>query len=344
MDKKLYHDILSIDSTSGSERALAEMLAERLATPSCGLTRYEVGDGTLNLLFSWGVPRIVYCTHIDTVPPYIAPSYCGDEARGRGVCDAKGQIVAMHQACRELERLGYSHFALLLLSGEETGSWGAKHFARVYGGVVDYLVVGEPTDNAMASAAKGTKSYEVTFAGRSCHSGYPEYGCSAIDHFNAFYDWLRAVRLPVDPLLGSTTWNVGQLHSDNPQNILSPKLTFRLYFRTTEASDEMVARLMDGLHDGGDEPWRQAVSVKAFGGDTPTRYLTIPTIPSKPVAFGSDAPHLSCFRHKMICGPGSILTAHTADERVLMSDIDRATGQYVEIYRTLVLPALEREG
>ena len=80
----------------------------------CTVERFEVGDGTANLLFSWGEPRVVFCTHMDTVPPYIPPTF--DEAlgtmSGRGTCDAKGQIYAMYEACRILESKGYDGFGL----------------------------------------------------------------------------------------------------------------------------------------------------------------------------------------------------------------------------------------
>ena len=75
MNWNLYKEILSIDSTSGKERKLAEWLLEHLEAPA--RQAMEVGDGTLNLLFSWGTPKVVFCTHLDTVPPYIAPSFGG---------------------------------------------------------------------------------------------------------------------------------------------------------------------------------------------------------------------------------------------------------------------------
>ena len=68
-----FAEILNIDSTSGREAALADFLQERLATGACKVERFEVGDGTANLLFSWGRPEVVFCTHMDTVPPYITP-------------------------------------------------------------------------------------------------------------------------------------------------------------------------------------------------------------------------------------------------------------------------------
>ena len=415
MNTDLFIEMLQIDSTSGREREFADFLAERLLSPKCRLERFDVEsmrsdvpDGCScpqNLLFSWGEPRIIFCTHLDTVPPYIAPSFSesassyisgatadaslsfsgttpdvshysvlnedvppfltdgdsiglnkGDSTifRGRGTCDAKGQIFAMYEACLELERRGYDGFGLLLLAGEETGSYGAKAFRDAHPGA-EWVVVGEPTDNHMASAAKGTKSFEVTFTGEAFHSGYPQYGSSAVLMFNDFVNALRSIGFPLDPVLGETTWNIGKLISDNPQNILSDKLTCRVYFRTTFESDEMVCNIMKNIagpqarlrfgrpqvQDGSDivakevAPWQKAMSVVAFGGDSPTRFETLDGFPVKPVSFGSDAPQLANCPKKILCGPGSILVAHRDDEQIALADLEKAVQNYVKIYEQL---------
>ena len=324
-DKELFRNILSFDSTSGKERELGLWLHEHLEAPSKELM--EVGDGTLNLFLKWGEPKVVFCTHIDTVPPYIAPTYEGGIWRGRGTCDAKGQLISMYTACRQLEAAGCTGFGLLLLAGEETGSWGAKAFSKT-GFKAPYLIVGEPTENKMVSASKGTKSYDLVFRGTAFHSGYPQYGLSAVDLFNEFYNKLKNTHFPVDPKLGETTWNVGLLHSDNPQNILSPELTCRIYFRTTFASDALVERFFADVQN-------DKLAVCARGGDTPSRYLTLPGFESAPVAFGSDAPHLTGFEHKAICGPGTIRVAHRDDEFITDADIDTAVTQYIQMFHTI---------
>ena len=320
---ELFRQILSFDSTTGRERTLGEWLAAHLEAPS--VETFEVGDGTLNVLLKWGdEPRVVFCSHMDTVPPYIPPTFQEDRVTGRGTCDAKGQFYAMYRACQRLAAAGCSWFALLIVSGEETGSWGAKAFTKT-SFRAPLLVVGEPTDNCMVSASKGTKRFNLTFTGRPFHSGYPEYGLSAVELFVDFMERLRAAGVPEDPELGATTWNVGQLCSDNPQNILSPELTCRIYFRTTFASDAMV------------EDWMRAqqgdtLRVEAFGGDAPARYLTLPGFPAKSVAFGSDAPHLTGFERKILCGPGSITVAHRDDEFLAFADLEQAITNYVSIF------------
>lgn len=334
MDWTLFREMLEQDSTSGRERPFAEWLEDRLEAPA--KQRFEVGDGTLNLLFSWGTPQVVFCTHMDTVPPYLPPVFTDEAVRGRGSCDAKGQIFAMYTACKALEAAGASGFGLLLLSGEETGSFGAKAFSGT-DFRAPFLVVGEPTELCLVSASKGTKSFGLRFAGEAFHSGYPEHGASAVNRFLDFMEALRAADFGDDPVLGNTTWNVGELRSDNPQNILSPELTCRLYFRTTFVSDRTVCDWMASA------PARfPGLEVTARGGDTPQRYVTLEGIPSKPVAFGSDAPHLAGFGHKLIFGPGSVTVAHRPDEFVRKADLETAVDLYIRIFRQLSGPLFTR--
>ena len=322
---ELFRQILSFDSTSGSERELGQWLAEHLEAPF--VETFEVGDGTLNVLLRWSeTPRVVYCSHMDTVPPYIPPTFTDDRVLGRGTCDAKGQFYAMYRACQRLAAAGEKDFALLIVSGEETGSWGAKAFSKT-DFTASLLVVGEPTDNCMVSASKGTKRFDLTFTGKAFHSGYPEHGLSAVELFVDFMNALRAAGFPDDPVLGPTTWNVGHLVSDNPQNILSPELSCRLYFRTTFASDAAVVSWMRAQAS-------DRLRVEEIGGDAPARYFTLPGFPTKPVAFGSDAPHLTGFAQKIICGPGTITVAHRDDEFLSLSDFQQAINNYVKIYES----------
>ena len=364
MNLDLFKDILSIDSTSGKERSLALWLNDHLNAPSKQLM--EVGDGTLNLFLCWGEPRVVFCTHMDTVPPYIAPRFAvgpspvipgssplipGSSSlipgltrnliQGRGTCDAKGQLIALYTACKELESEGADGFGLLILAGEETGSWGAKAFAKT-DFKAPFLIVGEPTENKMISASKGTKSYDLCFIGEAFHSGYPEYGVSAVELFNEFYNKLKATNFGDDPVLGKTTWNIGRLESDNPQNILSPELTCRLYFRTTFVSDEKVVAFMEEIRRSSRRMTEEAsrrmtgsIEVTPRGGDSPAKYVVLPGFESAPAAFGTDAPHLTNFGHKIICGPGTVRVAHRDDEHITLAELEEAVKLYKAMWRNL---------
>ena len=119
-----------------------------------------------------------------------------------------------------------------------------------------------------------------------------------------------------------------ELH-DSRKYILSPCLTCRIYFRTTFASDAKVSEWMRAQAS-------DTLRVEPFGGDAPARYFTLPGIPSKPVSFGSDAPHLSNFERKVICGPGTITVAHRDDEFLAFADLEQAISNYVNIYQQVI--------
>lgn len=333
--------MLGINSTSGSELRLSEFLKERIPFyipknkfPDFNVFEQKVDESSSNLLLDWsgtGHPEYVFCTHMDTVPPYIKPILSlikeGDRLpdgriaeqddtliTGRGSCDAKGQIFTMLNAALELAKEGFRNIGVLLVSGEETGSYGAKAWTKAMPGG-EFVLVGEPTDNKMISASKGTKQYGLTFFGKSCHSGYPEHGESAIDIFVDFVNRLRDVEFPDDPILGKTTWNIGELSSNNPHNVLSPEISFRIYFRTTFASDSLIGNALLSICP-------PSATIDSYGGDDPKEYFhDAPGVDSQISCFGSDAPRLTKFKKKAIYGPGSILTAHTDNEYVLLSDI-----------------------
>ncbi|MDY6320042.1 MAG: M20/M25/M40 family metallo-hydrolase [Bacteroidales bacterium] len=341
MDVGFFLEILGMNSTSGNELRLSEFLKERLPFyipekkfPDFRVFEQKVDENSMNLLLDWsgtGCPEYVFCTHMDTVPPYIKPSLGlvgkGDRLpdgkiaeqddtliTGRGSCDAKGQIFTMLNAAIRLAEDGFSNIGVLLVSGEETGSYGAKAWDKEMPGG-KFVLVGEPTDNKMISASKGTKQYGLTFFGKSCHSGYPEHGESAIDIFVDFVDRLREVEFPDDPILGRTTWNIGELSSDNPHNVLSPEISFRIYFRTTFATDSLIDNALLSICP-------PSATIDQYGGDDPKEYFhEVPGVGSQISCFGSDAPRLTKFQKKAIYGPGSILTAHTDNEYVLLSDI-----------------------
>src|SRR5438034_8563257 len=125
-------------------------------------------------------PAIVFSSHMDTVPPFISSSEDDTRIYGRGSCDAKGIIAAQIAAAERLRQDGI-HVGLLFLVGEERDSLGAKVANKQSPGG-KFLVNGEPTDNRIAIASKGTLRVELNAHGRMAHSAYPELGESAIDY------------------------------------------------------------------------------------------------------------------------------------------------------------------
>ncbi len=101
----------------------------------CHLQSIEDQPNRMNLLATRRnnhlSPRILFNSHLDTVPPYIAPTIDGDRICGRGSCDAKGQIAAMIFAMHQLiDRYSndtiIDQIGLLFVVGEETDHIGIK--------------------------------------------------------------------------------------------------------------------------------------------------------------------------------------------------------------------------
>ena len=89
----------------------------------------KVGPNRFNVLARAGRPEVVFCTHLDTVPPWFGPSREGSVIRGRGACDAKGPALAMLEAATRLLAEGEQRIGFLFTVGEELDSAGVRVFS-----------------------------------------------------------------------------------------------------------------------------------------------------------------------------------------------------------------------
>ncbi|MHC1780642.1 MAG: M20/M25/M40 family metallo-hydrolase [Bacteroidales bacterium] len=324
---KELEQIMKIDSTSGKEVELAHFIARNFSIPGATLEIQEVGDGSVNLFYKWGTPRVIFCTHLDTVPPYTEPFAENNRVFGRGACDAKGQIIAAYNACKELYNEGETNFGLLLLAGEEIGSKGAKVANNL---IKDckYVIIGEPTENKLIKAGKGIQLYDVQIKGLSSHSGYPQYGDDAIERMRIFLDKLSEIKFPIDPVIGSTTYNIGMLQSNNAHNVLPNLVTFKIYFRTTFASHLVIENKLKSISD-------EKITVTKVREDKPFEFFYIDGYHSDIVAFACDGPCLYNLGKCLLYGPGSIKVAHTEKEFINIADVERAVIDLKNIFKTL---------
>lgn len=319
--------LMKIDSTSGREGELADFIAGNFHTPGADLEIQDVGDGTVNLFFRWGIPEIIFCTHLDTVPPYIEPVAGNNMISGRGACDAKGQIITAWNACKELSLEGETNFGLLLVAGEETGSKGAK-VANSLIRDCKYVIIGEPTENKLIRAGKGIQLYDVQISGTSCHSGYPQFGENAIEGIRTFLNRLDGLEFPADKVLGPTTFNIGMLSSENAYNVLPDLVSFKLYFRTTFESHDLIEKALSNIAG-------EKTRITKVREDRPFEYYHLNGFDTDTVAFGCDGPCLTNLGKCLLYGPGSIRTAHTENEHIMTEDIETAITDLKKIYRTL---------
>ncbi len=320
----LFHWV-AIPSLSGDEIEFTDWLEALLQDDGMTVRRVPTPDGRSNLLASFDPnPSLLFCSHLDTVPPYISPRIQGKTLYGRGSCDAKGPIYAMRQALLSLKRGGVQGAGLLLLVSEETDHSGAKA-AKAAGIRCDTLIVGEPTRNRFLPAQKGTLKVCYHAKGKAGHSAFPERGKSAIHTLVQELDRVLTSPLPSDPQFGPTTVNVGRIEGGVADNVFAPKAQANAFFRTTVPATQMLKPLRDEK--------RADIKIEKLAATDPLPFA-VPSWadPGEVAAFNTDAPYMKGrFQRCYLMGPGDIRNAHSKDERITASELVKAAQLYERV-------------
>lgn len=333
---ELTRALIDIESISGNEEKVGQCVFEHLsglaARHGGNVEKMEVEPGRFNVLAVFGeAPVVTLSTHLDTVPPFFASSEDDEFIHGRGACDVKDIIAAMICAAEQLLEAGVRGFGLLFVVGEERNSAGAYHAAKNPRGS-KYLINGEPTSNQLALGSKGALRYELIASGRMAHSAYPELGESAIDKLLDALARVRGIELPVDPVLGPSTLNIGLISGGRAPNVISDHAEASLMFRLV----------------GDPEPIRVAVRTACEGLVEAREILCIPAVhlgalegfATTVVAYTTDIPAFGGqWGRPFLLGPGSIHVAHTSGERVPKAELLES----VTLYRTLVERLLKEQ-
>src|ERR1700719_770303 len=146
----LTRQLVDIESISGNEAAIGNYLYGELCRVGYQTCRIPVENDRFNIYATSPEqphPKVVFSTHMDTVPPFIPSTEDAARIYGRGSCDAKGIIAAQIAASERLRQQGI-YVGLLFLVGEERDSQGAKmaneYAANQPAHSAKYLVNGEP--------------------------------------------------------------------------------------------------------------------------------------------------------------------------------------------------------
>ncbi len=323
------------DTTTGREDHGLPALRCLLRELGASVDVQQVAPGRHNVLATWGVPRLLFSTHLDTVPPFLPPRRSGDVLHGRGTCDAKGQIAAQLGAIRELLARGHGGFAWLGVVGEETDSCGAIAAADLAPRLQSCVAAinGEPTENRLATGQRGALQLRLVTKGVAAHSGTPELGRSAIWPLLEWLQRLRDVPPGFDRDLGPEVWNVGTLTAGSAPNVVPAHAEAVLFVRSLPQSsfDRRVRELA---------PAEGCVEQLAF--TPPELYAAIPGFEAVFVPFGSDAPRVRELvggKRVALCGPGTIKVAHTLDEHVTGADLVAGRDQLVALASALLAGA-----
>ena len=326
---QLTRRLIDIPSVTGAEAPVADFLASYLRGLGYEVELQAVADERKNVIARTAAPpRIVFSTHLDTVPPHIISGGDAEQIHGRGACDAKGIIAAQIFAAENLRSNGFDEIGLLFTVDEEMASAGAV-VANEHSWAKEcrFLINGEPTDNLLAIGTKGSLRFTLTTSGRAAHSAYPEQGESAIEKLLDVLDALRRCVWPADDDFGETTCNIGVISGGTKPNVVP-----------ATAAAEVQMRLVTEV-----EPIKEIISeavasraqIKYSSEHAPVRLLALPELPQCVVRFTTDIPYLTKWGKPLLLGPGSILNAHTDHERISKNELSRAVELYVSLARLL---------
>ena len=333
---QLTRRLVDIESISYNEGAVGAFLAEFLAAQGFAVEKMPVEQHKESRSTSerfnvyacvpGQTPDVVLSTHMDTVPPFIPSSEDDGFIYGRGACDAKGIIAAQIAAQKKLTEQGI-RAALLFVVGEERDSAGAKA-ANLHPRGSRFLINGEPTDNRIALASKGTLRAAIRASGKMAHSAYPELGESATHKLVEALHRILAIPLPALDDVGPSTLNIGMISGGHAPNVIADHAEAQVMVRLVGSSEE-TRRAIEQAVEG--------LATVDFTLEIPFRRLrAVEGLPTMIAAFTTDIPWLTNWGEPVLLGPGSIHVAHTPQEKLAKKELLAAIDLYVEVARQLV--------
>jgi len=311
---------------------------------------------------------ILFDAHMDTVPvdgmlidPF-CPALRDGRVYGRGACDVKGGMAAMLTALARLSTLPQAQRPTVVMActvNEENGFSGAEHLVAQLlarpGGLLprkpDAVLVAEPTGLDVVVAHKGVVRWRCHTRGKAAHSSRPESGenaiyrmaraLTAIEHYQSSI----VAGLAAHALCGPATISVGTIQGGVSVNTVPDRCTIEIDRRLPPGETPVSARAhlidyldedaglgfplehepayMSGppLSDESNGPLadRLMAAVRQTRGDC--QRLGVP--------YATDAAFYSAAGiPAVVCGPGDLAQAHTADEWIAVDQLQQA----VEIY------------
>jgi len=327
---RLTRELIDIPSVSGEEFQIGTALGELLLRHGYHVELQDVSPERSNIIATTQAkPRVVLSTHMDTVPPFIGSSENDEFIYGRGACDAKGIIAAQIAAAELLRGEGINEIGLLFTVDEEVTSAGARiandHPAAESS---EFLINGEPTDNRLAIGTKGSLQATISTTGRAAHSAYPEQGESAIEKLLDVLNDIRGIDWPGNDVFGETTCNIGIVSGGTRANVIPDNAQATVQIRLADSGLAIKEHLEYAVAG------RAAIDYKSV--HDPIRLLTLDGFEQMVARFTTDIPYLSNWGRALLIGPGSILVAHTDDEKVSKPELINAVDLYANLAKSLL--------
>ena len=275
----------------------------------------------------------------------------GERLYGRGTCDMKGFLALALAIVPLLVRKPPARPVHLALSyDEEIGCLGAPELIRHIleeGYSPMAAIIGEPTGMTVVNSHKGINLYKVVVTGREAHSSLTNQGVSAnmvaIELLGVLSEIVKAEQRDHRDERFEPQWStltVGTLHGGTAANILARECQFVFDLRCIPDRDPeaVLQRFWDAVKES-------ASRLEAYGDDVGIAVDRLAAVPSLRPETGGVAETLSAMfsggdgsgsavpysaeagqfqragLSTVICGPGSIVQAHRADEFIEVSQM-----------------------
>ena len=335
----LLRQLIATPSVSREEHAAADIMAHTIRSYGMDCQREANNIWSIAEGYDPDRPTLLLNAHIDTVKPVTTwkrdpfqPTLEDGILYGLGSNDCGGGLTTLLQVYRHLSSHRQSYNLIYLATAEEevSGADGARRVLPLLP-KIDVAIVGEPTGMQPAIAERGLMVIDMTSRGKSGHAARGE-GVNAI---NAMLDdlvWLRDYRFEREsPLLGPTRMNVTMVNAGTQHNVIPDTCRAVIDVRTNEFYDnEAVFRFirehvrsevrarsfhLRSSHIAESHPLIQrciAMGMKPFGSPTLSDQSLMPFASFK-------------------LGPGDSSRSHTADEFILVSEMENAITQYIRL-------------
>lgn len=304
------------------------------------------GAGSISLLAVRGEPSTVFNFHLDTVPDTDGWSsdpfklaVANDRATGLGACDIKGALACMLAVTRQTR----GDVAILVTTDEEAGVGQAVTAFLAQGHGFANAIVAEPTLCKAVAAHRGIVTARAVFRGVAGHASSQRVLTDSANH--------RAVRWAARCLAKAEAWNaleqgglqgvpfnIGRIDGGIKPNMIAERCELRLGLRTLpgQCGETLITELFaeaPGEHlleweitfDAPSLP--SDVHAGAEGATALAAQLGLEQGPA--VGFWSEAALFSAAGlDALVLGSGDIAQAHTAEEWVALSQLERLAKIY----------------
>ena len=342
----LLKSLISVSSLSRNEQDAAQIIRNFFAESKVKFDSKVNNTWVRNQFWKDGLPVVLLNSHIDTVKPAsgytrnpFSPDVEDGILYGLGSNDAGGSLVtllAVFMHFNSMENLTFNLIYAATAEEEISGTNGLESILNELG-PLDLAIVGEPTRMQMAIAEKGLMVLDCTAHGKSGHAAREE-GENAIYKAIADIEKIRNYKFEkVSDILGAVKMTVTIINSGSQHNVVPDLCSFTVDVRTNEFYSnqkvcEIVTELVDAdvvprsfrLNSSGipvAHPIVQrgiSLGLNYYGSPTTSDQAVIP-FPSVKI------------------GPGDSARSHTADEYILISEMEEGFHIYVDLLTNLQL-------